>query len=192
MVVGILDELDTGARKLFRKKDSPEVNAIQNGVLGSLCDAGRSIKNGKKRISTAKTTTLPEIVGFNETHFNFTDGNGGDPEWVLDRQHGRLLRDNTPVCITRPKFNNWGFDLILDIHEDKVTEDTIRQLFVVAGRGIGIGAFRPIRNGRFGCFEIVGWEVIGGNGGKVRKTSAIKKSTAAAAAGILLVCCLFL
>jgi hypothetical protein len=150
-----------------------------NILFACLREAGRAVKfDGRKCISTADSTLLPSILSIEAT---IPDGDGfipfvGAPKWQVDVRRGNLEGNgkNTAVGIVRPRFDNWSFKVRVVIAEEGgVTEQTVRSLFAIAGRRVGLGAFRPQKNGPFGRFRISGWTVV-----KAKKAEAQPQSAA--------------
>ncbi|MDD5569449.1 MAG: hypothetical protein PHG23_03495 [Candidatus Pacebacteria bacterium] len=167
----VLESLRTGVRKPL-DKDKPIVQTAREKVvldpetgkhigitaemmLASLISAGCNVKNGKKQISTQKTTTLPSLMRLKGTFFPFNNMNGDwESSMKPDKRRGRL-RDGTAVCIVRPKFSEWEFEVPIEVNDNRVKPATIKALFEEAGGGQGLGAFRPNCRGIFGQFEVV-------------------------------------
>lgn len=61
---------------------------------------------------------------------------------------------------TRARVNSWGAVFQLEIAEDVLDLDTVRQLLGEAGQRQGVGDFRPGKFGPFGRFSIVKWDVM--------------------------------
>lgn len=59
------------------------------------------------------------------------------------------------VITIRPKWTDWEVDFLLNVYEDSITTETVKQLLEYAGSYVGIGSFRPTNNGMFGRFKVV-------------------------------------
>ena len=107
-----LEELQTGIRgtvdKTIPAETIAEGRTIKNDqgqvgipieyLLGCLVEAGRSVKNGKKQISTAGTTTIFAFLDFgDQTFLPFKEHS----PMVVDRRKGNLNNagKSTAVCI---------------------------------------------------------------------------------------------
>ena len=171
-----LDSLATGVRlpeikdrpaeekataKIYRDDDG-NVALPAEMLEGSLVCAGTKVKNGKKQISTAKTTTLYELLRVITAWLRLTNGQADCQElpWVVDKRKGIGNQAKTPtaVCIIRPKFMHWEFDVEIEYNEKRVNGEVVRQLFDTAGSSEGLGSFRPNKRGRFGCFKVTEWK----------------------------------
>jgi len=56
----------------------------------------------------------------------------------------------------RPEFNPWGVELVVVLNTQVVSINQLATMFVVAGHGVGVGDYRPERDGDAGTFELVG------------------------------------
>jgi hypothetical protein len=170
-----LEELQTGVRGVVDKTLSlqtiAESRVIKNAegkpgipieyMLGCLVEAGRSVKNGKKQISTATTTTIFSFLDFkDQTFLPFKTHS----KMIVDVRKGNL--DNkgkkTAVSIVRPKFEKWSIALEVEITTEgdfAAKDDVVKKLFEAAGSQVGLGDFRPAKRGPFGRFKVAGWEI---------------------------------
>lgn len=141
--------------KFYRDPTNPDVFGIPaENFMAALREAGRKVKVGKTNVSTAKTTTLYSFLSARENFLRLTC-----QVWVPDVRRG-TMEDGTTVGITRPKFQKWGFKVTLeiDLSQDGITENTVKELVTKAGNFAGLGSFRPSKNGQFGRFKIVEWK----------------------------------
>ncbi len=73
---------------------------------------------------------------------------------AIDKRSAVNRNNKARVIIIRPKWNLWEATFILNVYEDTITRETIKQLLEYAGSYVGIGSFRPTNNGLFGRFEV--------------------------------------
>jgi len=83
-------------------------------------------------------------------------------EWVIDSRpvvnpftQGRVLRH-------RPKFEQWEISCTIEVDEELIQEQLIRNVMTSAGNFVGIGDYRPARMGPYGRFEVTKWESVNG------------------------------
>jgi|GEM_PF-429118 len=135
-------------------------------LFACLREAGRMVKfDGRKSISTATSTMLPSFLTIEPP---IDEGDGfipfvGEAKWVHVVHRGNLKNagKETAVGIVRPRFDKWALQTRVVISpEGGITEETVKTLISVAGRRVGLGAFRPQKNGQFGRFTLTGWEVL--------------------------------
>jgi hypothetical protein len=165
--------VDKAREKIYRN-DSGAIALPAEMLIGALVAAGQKVKNGAKTISTAKTTTLFDLMMVKSVDLPLTNGKlkhddvpgnaatGNDLPWVVDRRKGIGYQAKTPtaVAIIRPRFPHWEFDVEIDYDEKRVKGEVIRQLFENAGGSQGLGAFRPNKRGPFGRFRVEKWEEV--------------------------------
>jgi hypothetical protein len=173
MTKEILDDLEgiAGTRRLKDTDSTPEQKAekkiIRNEkdligipaeyLFSCLVEAGRQIKIDTKRsMSTKDSSLVPSFLSIEDTFFPFKNQKA---EWIVDRRRGVL--DNggkkVAVCITRPKFSEWEFDVRITLDSSECSEDKAKLLFAKAGKSVGLGDFRPSCRGNFGKFVITKW-----------------------------------
>lgn len=170
-----LDELAGVGAKKASDKDTPledrakkRVIRDENGnmglpvtyILAALIAAGRHVKNGKDKISTATSTTLYEFLTIEDEFLPFTNQ---DEPMIVDKRRGVLNNagKSVAVAIIRPKFKHWQVTFNVSIDTSvPISIDVVKQIFDAAGRKIGVGDFRPAKKGPFGMFSITGWEVL--------------------------------
>ncbi|OGG64892.1 hypothetical protein A3C94_00095 [Candidatus Kaiserbacteria bacterium RIFCSPHIGHO2_02_FULL_55_17] len=151
---------DVAAEKIYREPGGRV--ALNAGMLFScLVKAGRNIKIGKKAVSTAETTTLPDFLSIVDEYMPLTNipanANGHEKEfWAVDIRKGTAYNGPKPTAcgIVRPKFPKWEFEVTVRVDEKKVDDSTVTALFTNAGSTQGLGSFRPNKKGTFGRFEV--------------------------------------
>lgn len=81
----------------------------------------------------------------------------GAPDELLKK--GKLRVDRRLVRIKgagverlRPRLDEWSLSFTVEIHDDQLHPDVVRDVLIHAGRFVGIGDFRP-RHGRFDVIE---------------------------------------
>lgn len=151
---------EVAAEKIYRDP-SGRIALPAEMLFAALVGAGRNVKVGKKGISTATTTSLPDFMSIRETHLPLTnipaniDGKEKD-FWSADMRKGMGYNGKTPtaVAIIRPKFPAWEFKVTVTVDDKKVGDDTVKALFTNAGSTQGLGSFRPNKKGMFGRFAV--------------------------------------
>ena len=79
---------------------------------------------------------------------------GSDPE--MRPGDFVVLNGGKTSIAYRPMFREWSMDVPVIFMSAMIKEEQILNLFQMAGFAVGIGAWRPEKNGTFGQFEIVG------------------------------------
>ena len=54
----------------------------------------------------------------------------------------------------RPEFRNWKAELLVKFDADRVTVEQIANLLNHGGQTVGVGEWRPEKNGTFGTFQV--------------------------------------
>lgn len=143
-------------RKIIRNEDG-QIGIPAEYLFSCLREAGRHVPyTAKGKISTKESTLLPAFLDIKELFFPFENQ---DAEWKVDRRKGMLRSSATPVAVTivRPRFDKWSCQLTIEVDTNKETgiaPEKIRELFDKAGKMIGLGDFRPAKNGVFGRFRV--------------------------------------
>lgn len=74
---------------------------------------------------------------------------------TIDKRSAVNKNVKARIIVLRPKWTTWEASFKLEVHEDTVTKETIKELLTYAGQYVGIGSFRPTNNGMFGRFEVI-------------------------------------
>lgn len=149
---------DEAVGKVYTTRDGKPYLPTEN-LLACLIAAGQFVRlDGKRQVSTAKSTTLPAFLSLEDQHLDLRAPGGGSPDWETDIRPGRNPNGGEMVCLVRPRFDAWEFDVTCTVDLDEIGMALVRQLFDTAGKRIGLGDFRPSRKGPFGKFNVVRWE----------------------------------
>lgn len=152
---------EVAAERIYRD-DQKRMGFPTINLIGALKHAGRAVKNGKKAISTASSTTLFSFAEFPHEFTVFDElDDKGEIAWKVDKRRGVMKNGAAQVAvgIIRPRFDVWTFTSVI-ILNDKITgEGMLRKLFDEAGSNAGLCDFRPSKNGPFGRFAVSEWKV---------------------------------
>lgn len=84
------------------------------------------------------------------------------PEKIILEQQDYVIHEE-PVVIQRarvmswrPKFNEWSCEFKIEIVDDMINQETLKEILVTAGKYKGVGDYRP----EYGRFEVKDWKVI--------------------------------
>lgn len=159
----------TAARPTPREECEPKVHT-HNGapilpaenLLSCLIAAGQYIRlDGKRQVSTAKATMLPAFLSIEDPRLPLVDPRTNKPaQWEVDLRAGRNPNGGEAVAICRPRFDTWGFAATVQLDLSQIGESTLRELFDIAGRRIGLCDFRPQRKGLYGQWRITTWKHV--------------------------------
>jgi hypothetical protein len=150
---------DEAAPKVYQTKDGAPYLPTEN-LLACLIAAGQFVRlDGKRQVSTAKSTVLPAFLTLDDMYIPLLDAPAGKvPAWEVDVRPGRNPNGGEAVCLCRPRFDKWCFTVQASVDLDEVELRIVRELFDIAGKRIGLGDFRPQRKGMFGRFQVVRWD----------------------------------
>lgn len=70
------------------------------------------------------------------------------------------LNGTKPDIRYRGEFPEWSTTVEVEVNESKLSVDQLVSLFDGAGFGVGVGEWRPERDGQYGRFEVTGVERI--------------------------------
>ena len=129
-------------------------------LMSCLISAGAFIRlDGKRMISTAKSTLLPGFMSLLTPVIMLVDPDDlkQEAKWEPDVRKGTNPNGREAVAICRPRWDRWAFSAQIEIETDEIGENAIRELWDKAGRRIGLGDFRPQRKGIFGRFVVEKW-----------------------------------
>lgn len=69
--------------------------------------------------------------------------------FVMDAQWGKNPTTRGAVWVVRPRIDDWELEFTIDLLQDeRIGEETLKDILVYAGLYVGIGAYRP-KHGRF-------------------------------------------
>ena len=82
-------------------------------------------------------------------------------EMVEIKSPGPIMREDmvrigmgTADIRYRPQFTEWEVELTINYNADKISIDQIVNIFNLAGFGVGVGEWRPEKDGQFGMFRV--------------------------------------
>ncbi len=79
---------------------------------------------------------------------------------AIDKRSAVNRNVKARVIVIRPKWNKWNAEFVLNVLNDSITKETVKELTDYAGLYVGIGSFRPQNSGMFGTFKVVDCKVI--------------------------------
>ena len=125
----------------------------QPNLLRCLVEGGRFHKNGKRQITTQKSSML----------FSCLDIDGAEvaiehvQPWKVDTRAVRIPSTGGRILAHRPMFDDWTLSFVIDIDETIISAKLMRQIVDDAGKRIGLGDFRPDTKGPYGRFVVTSW-----------------------------------
>jgi hypothetical protein len=157
----VLDELDgknLGKAKLppeFKNADKQFVQALYFRRDGSYGFPSQAFRDGAAQAcATLRNRKLTRNV-FEMAVQMCEDLSllAGKPRPRLDMGRNRNAPGNPAIAIRRAEFWPWEIDVQFDLDLRLITPAMLCGLLNMAGRGIGVGAWRPAKKGTFGRYK---------------------------------------
>lgn len=117
-------------------------------LRGSFINAGSFIKS---KVGNAKKSMKNIVAGMffiKEEKIRLPN------EYMIDKRSAVNKNIKARVICIRPRWNEWNATFTLQVDNDTITTETIKELISIAGQYVGIGSFRPTNNGMFGRFTL--------------------------------------
>lgn len=148
---------DAAEKKLHQVDGWPVVPA-QCFMAACIC-AGVFVRlDGKRQVSTAKSTTLPGFFTLEEVYAKIYTKEGKKPTWEVDIQRGVNPNGGELVAVVRPRLDDWMFTFHALCDFGQVSEEIIRDIVDRAGKSMGLMDFRPQKKGIYGRFVVEEWK----------------------------------
>ncbi|MEO7521630.1 MAG: hypothetical protein ABIW79_07425 [Gemmatimonas sp.] len=121
-------------------------------IKGALIEAGKLVKG---KVGNATRSMKNIVAGM----FLVTPMEIILPDYdMIDKRSAVNNNVKARVIVIRPKWSSWKVEFILKVKNDTITTQTIIDIITYAGQFIGIGSYRPTKNGEFGCFKVISAE----------------------------------
>lgn len=145
---------EAAAVRLYLGQDGKTPVIPQPNLFRCIVDAGIYFKNGKSKITTAKSSLVPACVGIEELEFPIKSKH----DWQTDSRPVCNPSTGGRMLCHRPRFDDWTISFTLTLDESMLPEKVLREMLDAAGLRVGIGAWRPARKGPFGKFRVDSWK----------------------------------
>ena len=125
----LINELNSSLEKTLSLTKGVSDNLSQSGDLTKeFMDSEANVKNLKENVANLDNDKLKKLQNALKT--------------------GKDLR-------FRPEFRNWKAKLLIRYDADRVTVEQVANLLNHGGQTVGVGEWRPEKNGTFGMFQVV-------------------------------------
>jgi hypothetical protein len=88
------------------------------------------------------------------------DGNAGELVRIVGEPSMREDMVRLPSRVAdirhRGEFKDWSATITLQVNTSSLSVEQLANLFLIAGFAVGVGEWRPERNGQYGRFEVGG------------------------------------
>lgn len=144
------------AEKFVYQEKGGRLYLPSDNIYSAIMNAGKMHKDGKSKITTAKSSKVPWGLRMGSEKSYFSQPN----DWAVDSRAVRSPTTGVRVLCHRPRLEEWilGFSLLLDT--TIFSANTIKTLVIDAGSKVGLCAFRPECKGMYGTFMITKWKEV--------------------------------
>lgn len=147
-----LTPLEIAQMSIYRNKEG-KIGIPAKNIFSCLRQASQQVfwgpKSNKRRVTRKSTgqTLLPSFLKIKEDFILLkTDDSGVTKEgWDIDFRRTKKKRGKPAKTIIRPIFTHWSmtFDIEISYIGPEVSDKMVSEIFMIAGRDIGLCAFRP-------------------------------------------------
>lgn len=123
-------------------------------LRGAFIDGGGMVKS---KVGNAKKSMKNIVAGM---FFMGEEKIRLPKTYVIDKRSAVNKNNKARVIVIRPKWEQWNVGFTLDVDNDTLTDETVKEIITCSGQYIGIGSFRPKCNGMFGRFKVTKFERI--------------------------------
>lgn len=142
------------AEKVCYEDEQKKLYYPTTNIYACLIEAGKFHKDGKVKVTTARSSLIPAGVMIRGAFVYFKT-----PEiWEVDSRAVVVPSTGGRIVCHRPRLDNWSLDFTLELDTKMFTPKFIRTLVDDAGQKVGLGDFRPSRKGIFGRFVVTNWK----------------------------------
>jgi len=143
-------------KKVYNDMDDAEESLYKN-TEGVICQPAKHFESAMIKAATAFT-----LEGKKTYKDAFKGGIFVNPsliphkfqKWELDRQP--VIIGRARIMRARPRFDEWELDFEIEIIDDRISTDVVKEVLAYAGLYCGVGDVRP----RYGRFEIIKFNEI--------------------------------
>lgn len=138
------------------RKPEDEVDAcFYRDDKGRYCIPARAFK--KAVVSAA--TSLDDVRNFPKTKLRQAIFFDGDLLPIIYNTEPEMRRDHVPAnkggpMRYRPEFKDWAVNLVVTFNESVLSLDQVVNIISLAGFAVGVGDWRPEKDGNNGRFEV--------------------------------------
>ena len=117
-------------------------------LVGCLINAAKSFQiRGKKRATYSKLFGSSINIVPDAIVHKIQDWDEFVTTAVNPNTRGRMI-------VKRPQLNEWELSFTIQVLDDSIAEDVVKEILDYGGRYVGIGDWRPDKKGKFGQFMV--------------------------------------
>lgn len=140
------DEYAKEAENSLYKDETGKIYQPSDHILGALAKAAGDFKIAGRGRKTYRDMVKSSVVVSPDAIWH------ENPKWEVDRRP--VVIKGARIVRERPKFNNWSLSFSLEVLEDQLPAEVLKEVLDQAGK-VGIGDYRP----RFGRFIVTRFDM---------------------------------
>jgi hypothetical protein len=141
------------AKRVCYEDENGKLYYPTTNIYATLIEAGKFHKDGKVKVTTARSSLIPAGVMILGETIYFKK-----PEtWEVDTRAVVVPSTGGRVICHRPRLDDWQLSFELEVDLKMFTPKFVRTLLDDAGSKVGLGDFRPARKGIYGRFVVTEW-----------------------------------
>lgn len=144
------------AKKVCYEDEQGKLYYPTLNILACIIEAGKFHKEGKIKVTTARSSIIPAYVMIEGEYVYFKE----PQTWEVDSRAVVVPSTGGRIICHRPRLDNWCLEFVLTLAEKEFSKKVLRQIVDDAGCKVGLGDFRPARKGTFGRFVVTNWHEI--------------------------------
>jgi hypothetical protein len=142
------------ARRVAYVDEQEKLYYPTTNIFSCLVEAGKFHKDGKVKVTTARSSLVPAgvMIEGEVVYFKTPDN------WEVDSRAVVVPSTGGRIVCHRPRLDDWSIDFTLTLDLKMFSPKFIRTLVDDAGSKVGLGDFRPARKGIYGRFVVTNWK----------------------------------
>lgn len=142
------------AKRVCYEDEEGKLYYPTTNIYACLIEAGKFHKDGKIKVTTARSSLIPAGVMIEGQYIFFKK-----PEsWEVDSRAVVVPSTGGRIVCHRPRLDEWCLEFTLTVDVKMFSPKFIRTLVDDAGNKVGLGDFRPSRKGIYGRFCVTNWK----------------------------------
>lgn len=136
----------------YRNSETKDLEIPYINLLSCLKSAGRNFKLICVEKDLEYKSILPAAINYEYESISLNT-----QKYVIDTRQVKCRKTGERIIRHRPKILNWKMYFEIELNQRILSEEILHELFDYGGSVIGIGEFRPEKNGPFGKFKVEDW-----------------------------------
>lgn len=141
------------AKRVCYEDEDGKLYYPTTNIYSCLIEAGKFHKDGKVKVTTARSSLIPAGVMIDGETIYFKE----PQTWEVDSRAVVVPSTGGRIVCHRPRLDTWCLEFTLILDTKMFSPKFIRTLVDDAGSKVGLGDFRPARKGIYGRFVVTNW-----------------------------------